>query len=440
MKQIFIGKGKSELISTGGNSLCGLVYRNAMQAALPENFTPKRSDAISDRDILSTQIGLLCNARNDFNDVELYREDEVFRNSFGIEQLPSEAAFRHRLDELPEQKTHAALRESTLALLHTREFGSVDVAGRALIPVDVDVSPFDNSGSNKQGVSHTYKGHAGYAPMFAYIGTEGYMLDCELRPGKQHCQSGTPEFLRRTTASLDKLGLAGKVLYRLDSGNDAKENIPELGENDYIMKRNLRKERPEQWLALARRVGEKVESREGKNVYRGITTHLHPGGDEKMPVVPVVFDVTERLCDPDGNELLLPEIEVDTYWTNLPCDADKVIDLYHAHGTSEQFHSELKTDMDVERLPSGKLCVNKIILLCAMTAYNVLRALGQAVIQRAELAPVKIKVARWRLKTVLQNLVYCAGKLVRHAGRMELQFGKICPWYVVIKDIAASYA
>ena len=117
-----------------------------------------------------------------------------------------------------------------------------------------------------------------------------------------------------------------------------------------------------------------------------------------------------------------------------------MIELYHAHGTSEQFHSEVKTDMDVERLPSGKLCVNKIVLLCAMVSYNVLRRLGQAVIRRAKLAPVKIKVSRWRLKTVLQNLVYCAGKLVRHAGGMELQFGKICPWYAVIRDIAAAYA
>jgi hypothetical protein len=37
-------------------------------------------------------------------------------------------------------------------------------------------------------ISFTYKMHDGYAPIFAYAGTEGYMLDCELRPGKQHCQ------------------------------------------------------------------------------------------------------------------------------------------------------------------------------------------------------------------------------------------------------------
>jgi len=440
MKQITIGKGKSELVSTGGNHLCGMLFRNEAQPTLPENLTPKRKDAISDRDVLSAQVGLLCNARNDFNDIELYRDDEVFRHSFGINKLPSEAVFRQRLDELPESKTHGALRESNLSFLSKQTFGTVEVAGLDLVPVDVDVSPLDNSGSAKQGVSHTYKGHAGYAPMFAYIGTEGYMLDCELRPGKQHCQSGTPEFLRRTTAALEQLGVGGRALYRLDSGNDAKENFAELGDNLFIIKRNLRKQCPEQLLAMARRVGEKVDSREGKNVYRGIFSHYHPGNDTTLPPVPVVFEVTERLGDVNETQMLLPEIEVATYWTNLPCGAEEVIALYHAHGTSEQFHSEVKTDMDLERLPSGKLCVNKIILLCGMISYNVLRALGQKVIRRAGIAPIRIKVSRWRLKTVLQNIVYCAGKLVRHAGRLELQFGKLCPWYAVIKDISAAYA
>ncbi|NKB23549.1 MAG: hypothetical protein GKR87_04055 [Kiritimatiellae bacterium] len=50
-----------------------------------------------------------------------------------------------------------------------------------------------------------------------------------------------------------------------------------------------------------------------------------------------------------------------------------MLDLYHGHGPSEQYHSELKSDLDVERLPLGRLCANKIILLCAMVAFNLLR-------------------------------------------------------------------
>jgi len=77
-------------------------------------------------------------------------------------------------------------------------------------------------------------------------------------------------------------------------------------------------------------------------------------------------------------------------WTNLPCAATEVCALYHDHGTSEQFHSELKSDLDIEQLPSGKLCVNRIVLLCGMLAFNLLRTLGQEVIARSHLAPVKI--------------------------------------------------
>ncbi|MBQ1398429.1 MAG: hypothetical protein IIY89_08025, partial [Clostridia bacterium] len=42
------------------------------------------------------------------------------------------------------------------------------------------------------GFRWTYKKFDGYAPMMAYIGTEGYLVNTELRKGSQHCQNGTP--------------------------------------------------------------------------------------------------------------------------------------------------------------------------------------------------------------------------------------------------------
>lgn len=96
-----------------------------------------------------------------------------------------------------------------------------------------------------------------------------------------------------------------------------------------------------------------------------------------MGAVSVAFEVVERLTDHDGNRLLIPQIEVNTYWTNLPFAAEEIALFYHDHGISEQFHSELKTDLGVEQLPSGKFCVNHIAMLCAMIAFNTLRVIGQ---------------------------------------------------------------
>ena len=126
------------------------------------------------------------------------------------------------------------------------------------VPVDIDVTPFDNSKSNKEGVSRTYKGFDGYAPIMAYIGTEGYLVNLELRIGKQHCQKETPDFLRETIELCRQL-TEKPLLIRLDSGNDASENIGIFMEESYkynnvsfIIKRNPRQESKEEWLGSVR--------------------------------------------------------------------------------------------------------------------------------------------------------------------------------------------
>ena len=82
----------------------------------------------------------------------------------------------------------------------------------------------DNSRSRKEGVGRTYRGYDGFAPMFAYIGTEGYMLLNELRPGTQNCQNGTPDFLRECLDTADAV-IRKPLLVRMDAGNDSVENL-----------------------------------------------------------------------------------------------------------------------------------------------------------------------------------------------------------------------
>jgi len=94
MKRLKLARGKEELNSTGGNHLCGHFLRAAAREHLPANFQCRRSDAISDRDILLTLTGMLCNSRTDFTHANLYADDTVFAHSFGIEELPSEATPR----------------------------------------------------------------------------------------------------------------------------------------------------------------------------------------------------------------------------------------------------------------------------------------------------------------------------------------------------------
>lgn len=106
-------------------------------------------------------------------------------------------------------------------------------------------------------------------------------------------------------------------------------------------------------------------------------TYTLPDKTEKTVGIRTIYEIIERTIDKHGQFFLVPDIELGTYWTNLPLADQEIIDLYHAHGESEQYHREIKTDMDVERLPSGKFESNKLVLELTVIAYNILRIIGQ---------------------------------------------------------------
>ena len=311
-----------------------------------------------------------------------------------------------------------------------------------LVPVDIDVTPMDNSKSKKEGVSRTYKGFDVYAPMMAYIGTEGYAINFELREGKQHCQKGTVEFLQETIKLCHKL-TDKPLLIRLDSGNDSIDNVAVLMDTGcfFIIKRNLRRESTDDWFEMAKQYFQNVNSpRDGKTVYIGSDWKTVTSKQfNKEFTLRTGYEITERTIDKYGQFNLVPDVEVETWWTNLGDPDEEIIRLYHAHGECEQFHSEVKTDMDLERLPSGKFATNALILELGMIAYNILRMIGQGTI--GERAPrQKRDVKRRRLRTVISNLIMMAGHVTMHARQLIIGLGKSNVWRHIFSYICQKYA
>ncbi|WP_425465593.1 hypothetical protein [Paenibacillus hemerocallicola] len=98
-----------------------------------------------------------------------------------------------------------------------------------------------------------------------------------------------------------------------------------------------------------------------------------------------------------------------------------MIELYRDHGTSEQFHSEIKTDLDLERLPAGKFATNDLVLHAGLFAYNLLRIMGQESLRKDD-APIRGNVKRRRIRMVIQNIMYMAARFVGHARRTFVEF------------------
>ena len=421
-----IVQGEEQLSSHSGLALAGEILdtiglsKRLDEVVLKDHPSPE----ISHGDVAKAMIGLICVGKPDFDAIEPFRDDPLFATSLGLDVVPASPTLRQRLDSVNGAFNDILLKESAKVI---RRFAPVITPSEGkLVPIDIDVSPFDNSDTKKEGIEWTYKKFVGYAPIFAYVGKEGYLANLELRPGSDHCQKGTKEFLEKTLRYARMMSDA-PFLVRMDSGNDSLENIEVCRSEKahYLIKRNLRQESKEEWLKIAMESGELEESRAGKEVWRGERYVKREGIAEPLRIV---FRVTKRTVDANGQALLLPKVEVETYWTSLDVDVARVIELYHEHGTSEQFHSELKTDLDLERLPSGKFQTNELVLLLGMVAYNVLRLIGQESLEGEDI-PIRKRVTRRRLRSVMQDMIYLACRMVRHARRLVLSFGRQCPWF-----------
>jgi len=173
---------------------------------------------------------------------------DFYCKALSIGAIPSSETLRQRLDMVGGQwrKTILAENVNMLRKVQVRLTPCRD----EYLPLDVDVAPFDNSGTKKQGVARTYKGYDGYAPIFGYLGVEGYLINTELWQGSDHCQKNTVSFLAESIRQAKRL-TEQPLLVRMDAGNDSGDNIRLFLEPgtacDFLIKRNLRSESPETW-------------------------------------------------------------------------------------------------------------------------------------------------------------------------------------------------
>jgi hypothetical protein len=322
---------------------------------------------VANSDVLRSYLGLLVQGKSDFDAIENFRGDAFFKQALGIKLLPSSPTLRQRMDARASD-LFEFLSPLTETLLSTArpDYG---VLACGWLPLDVDTFAMDNGGTAKDGVGRTYTGVDGYCPLAAYLGSHGFCLDLALRPGVQHSAFETEFNFERVIPMAQRLSAGGPkapILARLDSGFDSAHlmrelqsyNQPGLVKVDWLIKWNPRTTNV---AALAERIDADIATRwEHPRLGKRVTLWeeaLRIEGIERP--LRRVLRLIERTIDKHGQLLIEPELTLEGWTTSLSTkqfDAKAIIALYADHGTHEQFHSEFKTDLDLERLPSGKFC------------------------------------------------------------------------------------
>lgn len=435
MTDFIIKKLPYDLSSHAGLAFVGKYLKSIKVNSLIDSAFPVRS-GVANSDILKSYLGLLCLGKSDFDAIENFRTNAFFIRALGLKNVPSSPTLRQRLD------THAGswfdlIPQMNQKLLASRvngqpiDFGALDCG---YTPVDLDTFAMNNSFTKKELVGRTYAGVDGYCPFAVYLGSLGYCLELALRPGVQHSAAESQYNFERALPMAASLA-STPLLVRADSGFCSLKLMQEVAaqatslkrEIAFIIKWNPRRAPVEtiasqktadaatQWEAL----------RPGKRVciwQEGLD--LDDVGCDTNPTRRV-YRLTERTIDKRGVVLLLPEYVLEGWTSTLPekFSATDIIALYCDHATHEQFHSEFKTDMDLERLPSGKFDTNYLVCQLAAVAMNLLRLIGQNTLNEPD-SPVRHTAQRRRIRTVMHEMMFKAARMTRHAGRWILGLGQ----------------
>jgi len=428
MKRFTIEQSDEEFYTShSGLALIGLALNRFTSLSSGLAVMDAPSDLIAGIDIIRSYCALLAQGKSDFIAVEQYRGDDFFREALGNKDVPSEGTMRQRMDEYAEQVL-AALSWAPIEFLEKTKVPLTAIS-TGHIPLDLDGFVLDNSGSKKENVERTYRQVDGYLSLPAYLGQEGWMVNQHLLPGSQHPQNGFISFIRETLARVRQF-CALKLLLRADSAHDAIANLFELSRHrrvDYIIKWNPRKQDKQAWLEHALAKGTITTPRPGKRIAVFSVKEKHTFTDadniERTIILRRVMRVIERTIDKKGQRLLVPDIELEGWWTSLKLSDQEIIELYKGHALCEQYHAEIKTDMDLERLPSGKFATNQLVMACGALVYNILRFIGQVALINAK-GIIRHEAKRRRVKTVIQELVYFAGRLIASGRRLKLRFSR----------------
>ena len=420
-----------DLSSHGGLALVGRLFKRINLSAMIDPKYPVRA-GIANSDILKCYLGLLTLGKNDFEAVEGFRSQRFAHQALGLRAVPSSATLRQRFDAMGTEWSELAdqINRTVLGLRINGAHIDFGVLSTGHLPLDIDTFVMDQSETAKEGVSYTYAGVQGYCPIALYLGTRGYCLELDLREGSQHSALESEYNIERALGTASAVS-AAPLLLRADSGFCSQHLIARTLEQaarlerqvDLLIKWNPRTTPVEQIAAL--RCADTAT----------VWTQLRAGKreclwQEALPAIEVtnkegvmahrslrrIYRLTERTIDKKGNALLLPEYVLEGWTTTLGPEItdEQVIALYRDHATHEQFHAEFKTDMDLNRLPSGKFATNHLVCSLAAVAMNLLRLVGQHTLHESD-SPMRKTALRRRIKTVMQEMMYKAVRIISHA-------------------------
>ena len=99
----------------------------------------------------------------------------------------------------------------------------------------------------------------------------------------------------------------------------------------------------------------------------------------------------------------------------------------------------MKSDLDFEKVPSGKYLTNCVLNDLAMFAFNTLRCIGMRLYDLRKI-PKRGSAFRRKISTVIHNIMHAPAIIATHAGYRKIDLGGANRWAEAIIYVFDYYS
>ena len=296
--------------------------------------------------------------------------------------------------------------------------------GQGRLTIDLDSTICETYGVKKQGARQfNYAKVRGYQPFLAVAAESGEVLNCRLRSGNASPHRGAAHFLEQTLRRVRRSGAKGEIVVRADSGFYVEKLIHACQRRDARFSITARL-----YGNLARLIHELPESAwtpipwAGGRAAVAETTYLafantHRQGRHRAVSTRLIVRRVEPVA---GDQLELPGLSYryHAFITDRAGDALELETEHRQHAVIENTIRQLKYDLGLNHLPSGRFAANAAWLHLNVLAHNLARWLTRVGLGRLVMT----------VKTLRRRLFSAPGRVVRSGRRVWLRLPRHWPW------------
>jgi hypothetical protein len=388
-------------------------------------------------------------------DIERWRQDEVFLNGLGAERIPDPTTagdFTRRFSPEDLVTLEECINRARLAVWQVQPEGFLKEAF-----IDVDGTIAQTYGECKQGMDISYKGIWGYAPLIVSLANTKEVLYLVNRPGNASSQSGSVEWIDRAVALVGQV--AGSVTIRGDTDFSHSEQLDRwdsaghkfiLGfdANPKLVKLAAALEN-QAWTPFERLPKYEILTEPRPKAFRYKEQVVVEREFENRKLVGEALAEIEyqpakcsrkyrmiilrkNISVQKGEKALFDEVRYFFYITNRKDKAQKIVGLANDRCDQENVIEQLKNGVNAMRMPVDNLESNWAYMVMAALAWNIKAWYGLLGPNRER----GIELVKMEFRRFLHTIMLLPCQVVRTARRVIYRILSYNSW---LKDFFATW-